>query len=82
MRPDQANHWIGIDAAAYELPDAAIEIGAWAARHAWPRAQVDAILESGCRFFHAAPQTSEVELASRAIGALVDSTGIAPRRST
>ncbi|TOY82681.1 3-oxoacyl-ACP synthase [Burkholderia pseudomallei] len=78
MRPDQANHWIGIDAAAYELPDAAIEIGAWAARHAWPRAQVDAILESGCRFFHAAPQTSEVELASRAIGALVDSTGIAP----
>jgi 3-oxoacyl-[acyl-carrier-protein] synthase III len=78
MRVDTTNHWIGIDAVAYELPNKAIDIDCWARERDWPREQVDSIIASGCRFFHAAPETSEVELASQALGKLLEQTGLAP----
>jgi 3-oxoacyl-[acyl-carrier-protein] synthase III len=78
IQNDQSRHWIGIDAAAYELPGAAIDIDAWAERHAYRLERVAAIVESGCRYFHAAPETGEVELASRAVGRLIDEARLAP----
>ncbi|PMS38409.1 3-oxoacyl-[acyl-carrier-protein] synthase III [Trinickia symbiotica] len=75
---DRSRHWLGIDAAAYELPGQPIDIEAWATRHAYRRERVEAIVESGCRYFHVAPEIGEVELATRAVGRLIDEAGLAP----
>ncbi|HEV3105344.1 MAG TPA: 3-oxoacyl-ACP synthase [Trinickia sp.] len=69
---------IGIDAAAYELPGRPLDIEACAQRHGWPRERVEAIVASGCRYFHAAPEIGEVELATRAVGRLMDEAALAP----
>jgi 3-oxoacyl-[acyl-carrier-protein] synthase III len=69
---------IGIEAAAYELPGSPLDIEACAERNGWPRDRVEAIVASGCRYFHAAPDIGEVELATRAVGRLMDEAALAP----
>jgi len=67
----------GIEAAAYELPGAPIDIADWAVRHNYPRARVEAIVRNGSRCFHAAPGIGEVELAIRAVGRLLAQSRVA-----
>lgn len=69
---------MGIEAAAYHFPGELQDIEAWAGPHHWPDARVQAIVRSGCRHFHAAPDISEVELAERAMARLFDQTGLHP----
>jgi 3-oxoacyl-[acyl-carrier-protein] synthase III len=64
--------WLGVDAAAYELPGDKIDLRAWATEFEPPAQQVDAIIESGSRYFHVAPDIGEVELAVRAVAKLAD----------
>ncbi len=61
---------VGIDAGDYELPGEPLDIAAMS-RHAHLQKRVEAIIASGCRYYHAA-NVSEVELATRAVGKLVD----------
>ncbi|POZ62803.1 3-oxoacyl-ACP synthase [Chromobacterium alticapitis] len=76
--PAAAPAWIGIEAAAYHFPGELQDIEACAAQHNWPDARVQAILRSGCRHFHAAPDIGETELAERALARLFDETGLRP----
>ncbi|WP_394843524.1 hypothetical protein LZC95_41560 [Pendulispora brunnea] len=71
-------HWLGVDAAEYELPGDPVDVLAWAREHAAPEKQVDAIVASGSRYFHVAPDVGEVELALRAVGKLIDAKRFAP----
>ncbi|WP_199154028.1 hypothetical protein [Chromobacterium sp. ASV23] len=70
--------WIGIEAAAYHFPGELQDIEAWALRHNLPEARVQAIIRSGCRHFHAAPDMDEVELACRAAARLFDEHDLHP----
>lgn len=65
---------IGIDAAAYELPGARVEIEAWAAEHGYPAERAAAIARAGSRYFHVASDTSETELAIAAVQRLLDTS--------
>lgn len=65
---------IGIDAAAYELPGAHVEIEAWAAEHGYPAERAAAIARAGSRYFHVASDTSETELAIAAVQRLLDTS--------
>jgi hypothetical protein len=67
-----APHWVGIDAADYELPGAPIDVLDWAKQYPDHREQVDRIVASGSRYFHSAADIGEVELAIRAVARLVD----------
>jgi len=83
LEPDRPLHpgsasWLGVDAAAYELPGEQVDLLEWANEHAPPQPQVDAIIESGSRYFFVAPDTGEVELATRAVGKLADAKAFAP----
>ncbi|HET9626300.1 MAG TPA: hypothetical protein VFP84_33290 [Kofleriaceae bacterium] len=69
--------WLGVDAAAYELPGPQLDLRHWATEYEPPAQQVEAIIESGSRYFYAAPDTSEVELAIRAVGKLADAGQLA-----
>lgn len=69
---------MGIAAAAYHFPGELQDIEACAGQHNWPDARVQAIIRSGCRHFHAAPDIGEVELAERAMARLFDETGLKP----
>ena len=71
-------HWFGVDAAEYELPGEPVDVLAWARENAASEKQVDAIVASGSRYFHVAPDVGEVDLARRAVGKMVDAGRFAP----
>ncbi|AOK32248.1 3-oxoacyl-ACP synthase [Burkholderia singularis] len=70
--------WIGIDAAAYELPGPPVDIEAWAAERDYPAQRAAAIARSGSRYFHMALDTSETDLAIAAAGRLLDVARVSP----
>lgn len=70
--------WIGVEHAEYELPGDAIDILHWAEKHRYPPAVVAKVVEAGACYFHAAPDIGEVELATRAVGKLLDKARFSP----
>ncbi|WP_323122563.1 beta-ketoacyl-[acyl-carrier-protein] synthase family protein [Burkholderia alba] len=70
--------WLGIEAAAYELPGPPVDIEAWAAERDYPAKRAAAIARSGSRYFHMALDLGETELAIAATGRLIDAARIHP----
>lgn len=66
---------LGIEAAAYEFPGERQDIVDWGPQHTLPAQRIAAICKSGCRYFHAAHEIDEVELAKRAVARLQAETG-------
>jgi 3-oxoacyl-[acyl-carrier-protein] synthase III len=73
-----ADAWLGIEAAAYELPGQPVDIEAWAAERDYPAARAAAIARSGSRYFHMALDISETDLAIAATGRLIDTARVHP----
>jgi len=76
--PNPLAHWIGIEAAAYELPGPVLDIETWAAQRGYPAARAAAIARSGSRHFHMAHDIGETDLAVAATGRLIDTARIQP----
>jgi 3-oxoacyl-[acyl-carrier-protein] synthase III len=70
--------WIGVEHSEYELPGEPIDILQWAETHRYPPAVVTKVIDAGARYFHAAPDIGEVDLAMRAVGKLLDNAQFRP----
>lgn len=76
--PACAEHWIGIEAAAYVLPGDPIDVRDWARTNPADPERLEAIIDSGSRCFHAAAAGTEVDLAAAAVERLIAQGVLAP----